>query len=65
MEKPDLKKMRKAKGLTQRELAKELGISQPAVSRIERRLRPSSDVALILERWSGWPAGAWLKGRNG
>jgi len=59
----NLLEYRKAFGLTQRELADDVGVDQSVISRFERgQARPRLSVAVAIERATGGevPASSWV-----
>lgn len=55
MKPAQIKKFRKDRGLSQRQLADELGVDQATVSRIEKGAVPARPVAILLQRLMSAP----------
>ncbi len=51
----------RAKGLTVRKAAREIGVSSATVSRVARGKAPDVESYLRLRAWLGWDAWLWKK----
>ena len=60
-----LKAEREKKGLTQVEVAKDLGIAQPTITKYERGIKkPSTDMLVVLADYYGVTTDYLLKGKD-